>query len=631
MAISTSLALGFNDIGLGSGRVYRVGDNGVIVSGNQIAAFDDDGLVFSAVEFEPAPGGFGRITPFHVHDNQDGTMNVYFRLTGSSLPLTHRDVYVTLNAETGAVTGPLTDLPYAGVDGLGGMGHTNSSGQADGQMLQQAVSLSDGTIALIDTATTLNQFLFKIVNPDGTVVSQSASLGTMVSSYAQQLLFDMTEVGDKIAVAWTNSIGTGAPAHLRLLNKDGSFASAQIDLGNATSTVFGATPAVQVETLESGKFVIVWVESDTTSGPDQDQSSVWFSIRNADGSEAVAATLVNTEITLKRQDTPLLVATESGFVVGYSVLDLAGTQEGRLKEYDLTGALLDTETGAYAWGSDDIVRTDNNSAFVVGGNVTEIVLPGADTPLDPPVVNDDELLTGTAGADTLNGGVGDDTLVGLSGNDRLNGGTGADDLKGGLGADKLFGGDGSDTIDGGKGRDTVQMGRGNDLYNGHPQGTNAGRDTVYGGGGKDTIDGGGGNDVFYGNDGRDHIFGGTGNDRLFGGAQGDVMNGEKGADTLNGGAGNDKLTGGNGNDVFVFADGFGQDTIFGFNAADGEVIDLRNVTQITDFTDLVNNHLVDAGGFARIVDGTDTILLKGVSFADVGTGLAYSEADFLFA
>ncbi len=55
-----------------------------------------------------------------------------------------------------------------------------------------------------------------------------------------------------------------------------------------------------------------------------------------------------------------------------------------------------------------------------------------------------ELLSGTAGADTIEGFGGDDRLSGGSGNDLLFGGTGRDLLFGGAGADQLSGGAGTD-------------------------------------------------------------------------------------------------------------------------------------------------------------------------------------------
>ena len=112
------------------------------------------------------------------------------------------------------------------------------------------------------------------------------------------------------------------------------------------------------------------------------------------------------------------------------------------------------------------------------------------------------------------------------------------------------------------------------------------------------------NDTLYGNGGNDYIDGRDGNDALYGGT---------GADTLLGGAGNDFLVGNGGADRFVFTDGFGNDTIKDFAAANTEKIDLSGVSAITGFADLTHHHLAtDAGtGFAMIVDGDSSILLKG--------------------
>ncbi|HEV6968860.1 CARDB domain-containing protein, partial [Roseateles sp.] len=63
-----------------------------------------------------------------------------------------------------------------------------------------------------------------------------------------------------------------------------------------------------------------------------------------------------------------------------------------------------------------------------------------------------DVLTGTAWADTLDGDAGNDTLAGRAGNDSLTGGAG-DDV--------LYGEDGNDTLDGGAGNDYLNVGTGN--------------------------------------------------------------------------------------------------------------------------------------------------------------------------
>lgn len=145
----------------------------------------------------------------------------------------------------------------------------------------------------------------------------------------------------------------------------------------------------------------------------------------------------------------------------------------------------------------------------------------------------------------------------------------------------------------------------------------AGRDLLRGGEGRDVLRGGFKGDVLKGE---------AGNDKLFGGAGYDTLRGGGGRDVLDGGAGNDKLTGGLGADTFVFSDGFGSDKIFGFAALnDLEKIDLSRVTAITDFTDLLDNHMSQVG-LDVVIDATggDVITVVGVQLADMDA------TDFLF-
>jgi serralysin len=80
--------------------------------------------------------------------------------------------------------------------------------------------------------------------------------------------------------------------------------------------------------------------------------------------------------------------------------------------------------------------------------------------------NEDEMLMGTRGRDTLMGNAGDDTLMGLGGRDTLMGGLGTDQVNGGGGRDRLMGDEGEDTLIGGGGRDRLVGGAGDDLLTG---------------------------------------------------------------------------------------------------------------------------------------------------------------------
>ncbi|MCT4553384.1 MAG: pre-peptidase C-terminal domain-containing protein [Pelagimonas sp.] len=217
----------------------------------------------------------------------------------------------------------------------------------------------------------------------------------------------------------------------------------------------------------------------------------------------------------------------------------------------------------------------------------------------------DEVL-GLSGADELLGGAGADTLWGGDGGDLLDGSKGADSLYGEMGNDTLRGGGSPDRLEGGDGTDSLIGGGGHDWLVGGDHG-----DFLDGGNDRDTLGGENGNDTLRGGSGADTLSGGAGDDSLVGGRGGDVLSGGYDADTLVGNTGNDTLSGGNGADLFVFADGFGDDTIVDFDLFSGdEKIDLSRINSINSFQDLVNNHLTDTGPHLVITTGKgDTITL----------------------
>lgn len=206
----------------------------------------------------------------------------------------------------------------------------------------------------------------------------------------------------------------------------------------------------------------------------------------------------------------------------------------------------------------------------------------------------------TFGNDVLNGTQFNDTINGLGGNDVIRGRAGNDDLSGSLGSDVILGGVGDDMMSGGANDDTL---RGN-----------------------------GGDDSLTGDSGEDLILGGAGADMIDGGGDDDSINGGSGRDIIDGGSHNDTLTGGGSADEFVFAGTFGDDTITDFSAANQEKIDLSGVAQITDFDDLINNHLTTDGatGFAVITVGNNSIVLNGFTETDFGAAAPISSGDFIF-
>jgi Ca2+-binding RTX toxin-like protein len=153
------------------------------------------------------------------------------------------------------------------------------------------------------------------------------------------------------------------------------------------------------------------------------------------------------------------------------------------------------------------------------------------------------------GPETPDGGDLPVTVPGTEGNDRLTG-TASDDI-----------------IDGYGGDDVLQGRSGNDVIRG-----NAGNDDIWGDyKGKNRAPGG--DDSLFGGDGDDRILGQKGDDEIFGGAGNDTLKGQAGSDEIDGGGGDDSLNGGGGGDRFVFAPGFGRDTIADFGRG-ADILDL---------------------------------------------------------
>lgn len=139
-----------------------------------------------------------------------------------------------------------------------------------------------------------------------------------------------------------------------------------------------------------------------------------------------------------------------------------------------------------------------------------------------------------------------------------------------------------------------------------------GRDRLDGGRGRDELLGGAGNDRLYGGKGNDFLDGGEGRDQLFGGG---------GRDNLLGGAGNDRMTGGKGADDFIFSAGF--DRVLDFHGRDD--VDLSTASGISDFTDLMDNHVTEnRHGVVITDDNGDSMRLNGLALDDLGAD------DFLF-
>jgi Ca2+-binding RTX toxin-like protein len=183
--------------------------------------------------------------------------------------------------------------------------------------------------------------------------------------------------------------------------------------------------------------------------------------------------------------------------------------------------------------------------------------------------NADNLLNGTAQADTLLGLGGNDFLFGSAGNDTLDGGAGNDfavytgspngltiDLVAGTatgwGSDRLIG---IEHVDGSFQNDRISLSDANNFANGN-----------------------GGNDTIWGLGGTDNLLGGNGNDRLYAGTgNAENLDGQEGNDFVAAGVGHQtRADGGDGIDTLSYADAspargliinFTYNTMFTYTAA----------------------------------------------------------------
>lgn len=135
-------------------------------------------------------------------------------------------------------------------------------------------------------------------------------------------------------------------------------------------------------------------------------------------------------------------------------------------------------------------------------------------------------------------------------------------------------------------------------------------DFIFGEDGNDTLNGANGNDI---------IHGGIGNDTLYGAAGNDTLYGDEGDDVLDGGAGNDVLHGGAGSDTYVFAKGYGSDTIID---ADGlNTLRFKGLNP----ADILVNGTGEYDAIITIKGTNDTLVIK-----DFRKGDKYSNYDLEF-
>ncbi|WP_132907356.1 S8 family serine peptidase [Sphingomonas sp. BK235] len=499
--------------------------------------------------------------------------------------------------------------------------------------LNFATLLGDGTSTLNTSAVGLK---IKLIAPDGTegYIDLGDTNATTVTGASQTFTFGLS------GFRGVDTLGTWTLQFEQTAGVFGTYDANRTTVNTLKLDLYGAAPSdgdVYTYTNEFFTMAAIAGESGRRTLVDSDGGTDWIN------AAAIASDVV---ISLKQGGVTSFGGTKA-FTIGATTQienavsgDGNDTLNGNALANELHGmrgndSLYGDAGNDWLWGGlgddrldggtgADVLRGEQGNDTYVVDNKGDVVIEDPNGGLDTVYTKIDYALganvenlylagaarsgTGNALDNGLYGGGGDDTLYGLDGNDLLKGWTGNDRLYGGSGNDTLHGGAGNDWLDGGSGNDVLRGEAGNDTYvvdsraDQVIEALGEGLDTVWA-----SVDyrltANVENLTLTGT-----AYNGTGNalgNVIRGTAGANALSGEAGNDTLIGGAGNDMLTGGSGADRFVFADGFGKDTIRDFGQ--GDTIDLAAYTLVGApvLTDLGSDTLIDLGG-------GNTILLRGI-------------------
>ncbi|HYI64328.1 MAG TPA: FG-GAP-like repeat-containing protein, partial [Allosphingosinicella sp.] len=607
----------------------------------------------------------------NVGDGGDsGAIAEFIELTGSANPLNGVDVgfsakasFVDLNGDgrLDAVVGELESAlnAYLNVPGRGAAIHIGVAAVNDAPTLAGLASaltvsgdatprVMDGSVALVDpdvffgsgtlsVSGLLAEDLVAIRN-EGTGPGQigvsgaditygSMLIGTVSGGVGGTLTISFNDVATAVAIdaviqniTYANASGTPTASRTLTLNlADG--AGASLTGGGqsiAINVITGAAAVAQNDAVSTDEATPLTgsLFSNNGSGADSDSDGPSPGVAAVNGSAANVGVAI-------------LLASGARLTV-----DVDGTFT-----YDPTAPFA--VLPAPGSGASNTPATDSFTYTLAGGATATVTLTITG-------IDNNDILVGTAGDDTLNAGVGNDILAGGGGADTLIGGagddlywidslddvvteyadegvdeirtslayslapfanvenltgtfTGGQALTGNSGDNRITGNAGADTIDGGAGHDilwgadggdTILGGDGNDQMKGE-----VGSDGMIGGLGNDTIEGGLGNDYLFGDDGIDTLKGDDDRDWIEGGAGVDTLYGGTGDDHLDGGADGDFMYGENGTDTLLGGDG--DDHLDGGQASDG---------------------LVGGAGADTIIGGSGVDWLYGQDGDDIITG-----------
>jgi Ca2+-binding RTX toxin-like protein len=386
---------------------------------------------------------------------------------------------------------------------------------------EQAVNITDATLALVPSVITLN---INTLNVDLVLNTSSgnADIGLFGNTLANTAFnISTNHVDFKAAITlgaisvidsfvWNNATNTLTGTSTIKINNT-SLANASFSYSEGSVVTITGELAV---TVKEG---VGSVNASITATYNNDTKAVSVTV------DADLGALGDVHFSVNANDF-------TGKYIAAEIYNLAVSDLGELPDY-IASAVTDGVTGILKSGSFSFTKAQATNAVddalnQVGSKITKWF--GGSKEHNQTFIDDDTGQTwdGNGGNDVIFGNGGNDDLHGHQGNDIIDGGAGNDKLQGGSGDDVVYGGDGNDVIQGYENLDLLYGGQGNDtIYGDWFNGSDPSAsydDEIHGGAGNDSIYGDGGNDTIYGDGGNDTLDGGVGIDRLIGGSGNDT-------------------------------------------------------------------------------------------------------------
>ncbi len=300
------------------------------------------------------------------------------------------------------------------------------------------------TVTTIDSTSTLGSFVVNGDNsvtftPNGSAAGDAVATYTVLDSFGSttqaQLTVTVTDTAPLLADDATNAYLL--PVTVDVLANDQ-------DLDGDTLTVTAIDSSTSLGTfVVNGDNTVTFTANGSGSG----DAVALYTVLDSFGSTSQA------QLTVTVSDSVLSLADDAASTDEQSPV----TVEVLANDTDFSGDALNvtaisstSSLGAFVVNGDNSVTFTPNGSATGDAVATYTVADGSgntsQATLTVSVVSNDQIIIGTANADTLVGGSGADSVDGLGGDDTLSGLSGNDTITGGTGADKLYGGDGDDIL-----------------------------------------------------------------------------------------------------------------------------------------------------------------------------------------